>query len=62
MDNVEAKLGGMDKEILTQSRTLNRKIERDEVTKIWQHFQRFAEYKDLKQLHQIFIPEISKFE
>ena len=35
MDNVEAKLGGMDKEILTQSRTLNRKIERDEVTKIW---------------------------
>ena len=29
---------------------------------IWDHFQRFAEYKDLKQLHTIVIPEIAKFE
>jgi hypothetical protein len=53
---------GMDKDIVMQSRVIGRKIDREEVTKIWKHFERFAEYKDLKQLHKIVIPEISKFE
>ena len=39
-----------------------KKIDREEVTKIWAYFQRFAEYKDLKKLHTIVIPEIAKFE
>jgi len=61
-DSVEVKIVGMDKEIVSQSRVLNRKIEREEVTKLWKYFERFAEYKDLKQLHNIVIPEITKFE
>ena len=31
-------------------------------TRIWRHFQRFAEYSDLKTLYQKFIPELVKVE
>jgi len=30
--------------------------------RIWKHFQRFAEYEDLKDLYQKVVPEIAKFE
>lgn len=30
--------------------------------RIWKAFQRYAEYSDLKELYQLCIPEISKFE
>ena len=30
--------------------------------RIWRHFQRFAEYEDLRDLYKKCIPEISKFE
>ena len=41
---------------------IKRKIDRDDMHKVWDHFQRFAEYKDLKKLHTMVIPEIAKFE
>jgi len=30
--------------------------------RIWKHFQRFAEYDDLKDLYHRFMPQIIKFE
>ena len=38
------------------------KCEITELTKVFDQLQRFAEYTDLKKLHAIVIPEISKFE
>ena len=52
----------MHTDISTNEKQINRKIEVQALNKIWDHFQRFAEYKDLKQLHGIVIPEIAKFE
>ena len=33
-----------------------------EVTQVWNQFQRFAEYDDLKKLHTLVVPEVAKFE
>ena len=41
---------------------LAQKADLIEMTKVWDQFQRFAEYKDLKDLHTLVVPEISKFE
>lgn len=38
------------------------KINKDEGAKIWEHFQRFAEYDDLKDLYSKVLPPIAKFE
>lgn len=38
------------------------KLDKREGTKIWKHFQRFAEYDDLKDLYNKCIPELAKFE
>ena len=62
LDKMESEFVGLHDELHTNEKTINRKIDRDEITKIWDHFQRFAEYKDLKHLHAICIPEIAKFE
>jgi hypothetical protein len=37
-------------------------MDMEEGTNIWEHFQRFAEYDDLKSLHDRVLPEIAKFE
>lgn len=42
--------------------TISTKAPAEELTKIHAQFQRFAEYKDLKTLHELVVPEISKFE
>ena len=34
----------------------------DDGKRIWKHFQRFAEYTDLKDLYHRCIPELAKFE
>ena len=34
------------------------KADLDEITKVYEQFQRFAEYEDLKKLHKMVIPEI----
>ena len=60
--NMENELDSMNTNISSNKKSIERKIERDELTKIWDHFQRFAEYTDLKHLHTIVIPEIAKFE
>ena len=38
------------------------KVETKELTPIWKHFERFALYEDLKDLHNIVIPKIANFE
>ena len=41
---------------------LQQKVDLEELTKMQNQLQRFAEYKDLKHLHTLVLPEISKFE
>ena len=48
--------------ISKNSQEIQTKVELRELGKVWEHFQRFAEYKDLKHLHGMVIPEIAKFE
>lgn len=38
------------------------KVGQHDLIKIWKHFDRFALYEDLKELHQKTLPEIIKFE
>ena len=52
----------MDKRISDTNNKLVSTIDMAEMHKVWDQFQRFAEYKDLKHLHAIVIPEIAKFE
>ena len=37
-------------------------MDKNDATRIWTYFQRFAEYDDLKELYQKCIPELAKFE
>lgn len=37
-------------------------MDKTDATKIWKHFQRFADYSDLKDLYTKCIPELAKFE
>ena len=41
---------------------LNKSLTREDGRRIWRHFQRFAEYNDLKELYGKCIPQIAKFE
>ena len=41
---------------------MGQKMDKNDATRIWQHFQRFAEYSDLKDLYSKTIPELAKFE
>jgi hypothetical protein len=41
---------------------MEKKLDQKDVAKIWAHFQRFAEYGDLKDLYNKVLPEIAKFE
>ena len=41
---------------------MENKVSTHDITKIWTHFDRFALYDDLKQLHAKTLPEIAKFE
>ena len=48
---------------LTQTNfKVEQRVTVDEGKKIWEHFQRFAEYQDLKDLYRKCIPELAKFE
>lgn len=38
------------------------KMNKSDATSIWNYFQRFAEYNDLKDLYNKVIPELAKFE
>jgi hypothetical protein len=41
---------------------INSKLEKNEGKKIWEYFQRFAMYDDLKDLYKKVIPQLAKFE
>lgn len=41
---------------------IGQKLDQSDAKKIWAHFQRFAEYSDLKDLYNRTLPEIAKFE
>ena len=41
---------------------LSQKIELTHLKPVWEHFERFSLYEDLKELHNKVIPEIKKFE
>jgi hypothetical protein len=41
---------------------LSKMLDQDDGKKIWEHFQRFAEYSDLKDLYKKCIPPLAKFE
>ena len=59
---LDNELDKMDKKIHSIDSKLYKCIGMSEMQKVWDQFQRFAEYKDLKHLHAIVIPEIAKFE
>jgi hypothetical protein len=59
---MEEELDIMQNRISSNESSLSGKPELSDLNKVWDHFQRFAEYKDLKHLHGIVIPEIAKFE
>lgn len=48
--------------MLEFSQKINEKLDKAEGRKIKDHFQRFAEYSDLKELYKKTLPEIAKFE
>ena len=69
MDQLDDAMSDLDKDlksyddIFKQIRIeMSVKYDRSEAKKIWEQFQRFAEYTDLKDLYQKCIPELAKFE
>ena len=52
----------MNKRIQRQNVEISQKTDMGQITKVFDQLKRFAEYEDLKQLHKLVIPEISKFE
>lgn len=55
-------LDRMNKKISSLNFNLEQKADMPELTKIWDYFKRFAEYNDLKHLHNLLFTEIEKFE
>ena len=49
-------------ELTMRGRELDLKVEKEDLTELWLHFDRFSLYEDLKSLHSKVIPEIAKFE
>lgn len=58
-DNELAKLN---KEIDKVWLDLYKKVSTADAQRLWRHFQRFAEYEDLRDLYKKTLPEIQKFE
>ena len=62
MNKHDKELDKMNKDINNIKRDLMTKMDHIDGKKIWKHFQRFAEYDDLKDLYKRTMPEIMKFE
>ena len=58
-DNEIIQLGVQIDKVYTEAQS---KLDKNDAKDIWTHFQRFAEYKDLKDLYHKCLPEIAKFE
>lgn len=61
-EDINEELVGFNKEMDGLRRELDKKIEQEDLQKIWKHFDRFSLYDDLKVLYGKVIPEIAKFE
>ena len=61
-EHLEDEIDGLKEEIKQYGVEIADKVERKELLPIKAQFSRFAEYKDLKHLHAMVIPEIAKFE
>ena len=58
----DEEIAALNGEVTNCQKALNLKMDKEDGTKIWKHFQRFAEYNDLKDLYNKCVPELSKFE
>lgn len=58
----DKEIADLSSEITEYSKDLALKLDKNDATRIWKHFQRFAEYSDLKDLYAKCIPELAKFE
>jgi hypothetical protein len=58
----DKEIGSLAREINEFAKDLSLKLDKNDATRIWKHFQRFAEYSDLKDLYAKCIPELAKFE
>ena len=52
----------LNKEFDKYNKLLHKKLDVSDGQRIWRHFQRFAEYSDLKDLYQKCIPVLARFE
>lgn len=52
----------MNQEIDHLTSEMNKKLTVTDGKRLWRHFQRFAEYNDLKLLYNKFMPELVKIE
>lgn len=59
---MESDLNQFNHEIDKISSEMHRKLTVQDGKRIWRHFQRFAEYNDLKLLYNKFMPELARFE
>ena len=62
LDNLDKEFDGYDAALKDFRLEVATKLSMEEGKKIWDHFQRFAEYQDLKDLYKKCIPQLAKFE
>ena len=60
--SLSSEINDLDAYIKKVETHMGEKMNYKDSQKIWQHFQRFAEYSDLKDLYSKTIPELAKFE
>ena len=60
--NLDADVLDLDMYVKKTQAHIETKLDITESKKIWEHFQRFAMYNDLKDLYSKCLPEIAKFE
>ena len=58
----DREISALNVEVTRCNHNLNLKMDKNDGTRIWKHFQRFAEYNDLKDLYAKTLPELAKFE
>lgn len=61
-NKLDEEMSSLNFEITEMNQRLSQNLSAKDGRRIWKHFQRFAEYEDLKDLYNRVIPEIAKFE
>ena len=61
-NDINSELKSFDTKLASCQKQLNLKIEFPDVKSIWNQFDRFALYQDLKDLHGMVLPKIAEFE